>query len=42
MIGKAAAKDDTTGEIKKKGEGDKVVGWIWSLCNMAFESGVVP
>ena len=42
MIGKAAGKDDTTGEIKKKGEGDRVVDWVWSLYNMAFESGVVP
>ena len=25
-----------------KGGGDKVVDWIWRLCNMAFESGVVP
>ena len=24
-----------------KGEGDRVVDWIWKLCNMAFESGVV-
>ena len=25
-----------------KGGGDVVVDWIWKLCNMAFESGVVP
>ena len=25
-----------------KGVGDRVVEWIWRLCNMAFESGVVP
>ena len=25
-----------------KGGGDRVVDWIWSLCNMAFESGAVP
>ena len=25
-----------------KGGGDRVVDWIWKLCNMAFESGVVP
>ena len=24
-----------------KGEGDRVVDWIWRLCNMAFESGFV-
>ena len=25
-----------------KGRGDVVVDWIWKLCNMAFESVVVP
>ena len=25
-----------------KGGDDRVVDWIWRLCNMAFESGVVP
>ena len=25
-----------------KGGGDRVVGLIWRLCNMPFESGVVP
>ena len=25
-----------------KGGGDRVVDWMWRLCNMAFESGVVP
>ena len=25
-----------------KGGGDRVVGCIWVLCNMDFESGVVP
>ena len=25
-----------------KGGGDVVADWIWKLCNMAFESGVVP
>ena len=39
--GKAAGKDETTLEIIKGG-GDRVVDWIWRLCNMAFESGVVP
>ena len=24
-----------------KGGGDRVVDWIWRICNMAFESGVV-
>ena len=39
--GKAASKDEITGEMIKGG-GDRVVDWIWSLCSMAFESGVVP
>ena len=25
-----------------KGGGDRVVDWIWRLCNMAFESDVGP
>ena len=25
-----------------KDEGEMVVDWIWNLCNLAFESGVVP
>ena len=33
--------DGVTGEMVKSG-GDMVVNWIWRLCNMAFESGVVP
>ena len=39
--GKAAAKDEVTGEIIKGG-GDRVVDWIWRLLNTAYESGVVP
>ena len=39
--GKAAGKDEITGEMIKHG-GDRVVDWIWRLCNMAFVSGVVP
>ena len=39
--GKAASKDEVTREIIKGG-GNTVVDWIWKLCNMAFESGVVP
>ena len=39
--GKAAGKDKITGEMKKGGD-DRVVDWIWRLCNMPFESGVVP
>ena len=23
-------------------KGDRVIDWIWKLCNMTFESGVVP
>ena len=39
--GKAAGGDEITEEMIK-GVGDRVVDWIWRLCNMAFESGVVP
>ena len=39
--GKAASKDEITREMIKDG-GDRVVDWIWRLCNMAFESVVVP
>ena len=39
--GKAAGKDEITGEMIKGGS-DRVVELIWRLCNMAFESGVVP
>ena len=38
---KDAGKDEITGEMIKGG-GDRVVEWIWRLCNMTFESGVVP
>ena len=34
-------KVEINGEIIKSGD-DKVVDWIWNLCNMAFETGVVP
>ena len=39
--GKAAGKGEITGEMIKGG-GDWVVDWTWRVCNMAFESGVVP
>ena len=39
--GKVISKDEITGEMIKGG-GDMVVNWIWRLCNMAFENGVVP
>ena len=39
--GNSASKDEITGEMIKGG-GDRVVDWIWRLCNMAFENGVVP
>ena len=39
--GKAAGKDEITREMIKGG-GDRVVDCIWRLCNMAFESEVVP
>ena len=34
--GKAAGKDEITGEIMKGG-GDRVMDWVWKLCNMTFE-----
>ena len=37
---KAAGKDEVTGEIVKGGD-DMVVNWIWRLCSMVFENGVV-
>ena len=39
--GKAAGKDEIIGEMMKGG-GDRVLDWIWRLCNMAIESGVLP
>ena len=39
--GRATGEDEITGEMIKGG-GDKVVDRIWRLCNMVFESGVVP
>ena len=39
--GKAAVKHQITREIIKGG-GDRVVDWSWRVCNIAFESGVVP
>ena len=40
--GKAAGEAEVTEEMIKGG-GNRVVDWIWRLCNMAFfESGVVP
>ena len=36
--GKAACNDEIMGEMIKGG-GDRMVGWIWRLCNMVFESG---
>ena len=41
MLKKATGKDEITGEMIKGG-GDRVVDCIWRLCNMAFESSVVP
>ena len=38
--GKAAGKDEVTGEILKGG-GNRVLDWIWRLCNMAFECDVM-
>ena len=39
--GKATDKEGVTGEMIKGG-GGRIVECIWRLCNMAFESGVVP
>ena len=39
--GKVAGKDEVTREMIKGG-GNRVLDWIRRLCNMAFESGVVP
>ena len=39
--GKAAGKDEITGERIKFDKSDRVAYWIWRLCNMAFENGVV-
>ena len=39
--GKAAGKDEVTGEMIKGG-GNMVVDSIRRVCNMNFESGVVP
>ena len=38
--GKVTGKDEITGEMRKGGD-ERVVDWIWKLCNMAFESGGV-
>ena len=38
---KVVDKDETTGEMIEGG-GDRLVEWVWRICNMAFESGVVP
>ena len=39
--GNSAGKDKITGDMIKGG-GDRVVDFIWRLCDMAFESGVAP
>ena len=38
--GKAACRGEIIGKMIKGG--DRVVDWIWRLCDMAFESGGVP
>ena len=38
--GKAAGKDEVIREMRKGG-GDRVVDWIWRLCNMALKIDVV-
>ena len=39
--GKVTGKNEITGEMIKGG-GNRVVDWICRLCNMVFESCVVP
>ena len=39
--GEDADKDEITGEMIEGG-GNRVVNWIWKLCNMAFENSVLP
>ena len=39
--GKVAGKHEVTEEMIKC-VGDSVVDWMWRLCNMTFQSGVVP
>ena len=39
--GKVAGKDEVAGEMVKGGI-EMVVNWIWRLCNVVFERGVVP
>ena len=36
-MSKATGKDKVMGEIEKGG-GDRVLDWIWRLCNIAFKS----
>ena len=39
--GKPIGKDEIKGEMIKGG-GERVVDWIWKLCNITFENGLVP
>jgi hypothetical protein len=39
--GKSAGIDEITGEMIKNG-GDRVIDWIWKLCNKVFVEGIVP
>ena len=38
--GKVAGKDEVPGD-GIKGEGDRVMDWIWRLCNRTFKSCIV-
>ena len=40
--GKTADKVEVAREMVKRGRDDRVVDWIWRLCNMCFEDRVVP
>ena len=39
--GNTAGKDEITGEMIKV-RADKMVNLVWRMCNISFESGVVP
>jgi hypothetical protein len=39
--GKSAGIDEITGEMIKNG-GERMIDWIWKLCNKAFMEGIVP
>ena len=38
----ARAKKLKNGKAANKDEGGLMIDWVWKLCNMSFESAVVP